>query len=219
MKNGWQIPLVALVLVVLFAAFIAKPMASAADIAAWVQGVGSLLAIGAAVWIYAKQYQDKKADDLAETRAFIQSIHTELSALWGGYSRNMRPKLQGDIQERGFIYHVFPASPDALLVYNSTVARVGKVDDAGLRELIVQSYARFRGMIYSLQLNNALVNDLAQFEILYRADDREKRLEQKIGVLRDYATQLKQGDADIEGLLTRLLPMMEKWLADHTVTN
>jgi hypothetical protein len=72
-------------------------------------------------------------------------------------------------------------------------------------------------MIYSLQLNNGLVNDLAQFEILYNAGDRDKRLEQKMDVLRDYAAQLKQRDADIEGLMVRLLPMMEKWLADHSL--
>jgi hypothetical protein len=124
MKNGWQLPLAALVLVVLFASFVAKPMASAADIAAWVQGIGSLFAIGAAVWIYAKQYQDKKADELADTRAFVQSIHTELSTLWTGYSLNSRAKLLGDIREKGFIYHVFPINPDALIVYNSTVAKI-----------------------------------------------------------------------------------------------
>jgi hypothetical protein len=49
MKDGWQAPLAALVVVILFAAFNAKTMQSAADIAAKVQGVGSLLAIIAAI--------------------------------------------------------------------------------------------------------------------------------------------------------------------------
>ena len=215
MKNGWQIPLAALVLVVLFAAFVAKPMTSAADIAAWVQGVGSLLAIGAAVWIYAKQYQDKKADDLAEIRAFVQSIHTELSTLWNGWTLNFRATLQADIKERGFIVHVFPMTPDALIVYNATAAKVGKVDDEALRELIVHTYARFRGMIYSVQLNNAKLDELTQFEIQYGAADRDQRLEQKVGLLRDYTAKLKDADADMEGLMTQALRMMEQWLADH----
>lgn len=215
--DQWQMPLLVIAGVVCVSAFCRYPADSSAAVAAWVQGVGSLLAVGTAVWLYAKQSQDKRAEDLAETRAFVQSIHTELSTLWNGYNLNFRAKLRDDIQEKGFLYHVFPISPDALIVYNSTVARVGKIDDTALRELIVQSYARFRGMIYSLQLNNGLVSDIAQFEILYNAADRDKRLEQKIAVLRDYATQIKQRDGEIDGVITRLLPTMEQWLADHPV--
>ncbi|CAM2193463.1 protein of unknown function [Paraburkholderia kururiensis] len=51
MKAGWEAPLAVLILVILAAAFNAKPVQSAADIAAWVQSVGSLLAIIAAIGI------------------------------------------------------------------------------------------------------------------------------------------------------------------------
>jgi hypothetical protein len=214
MRDGWQAPLTALVVVILFAAFNAKPIQSAADIAAWVQGVGSLVAIIAAVWIYAKQYQDKKNDALAETSAFVQSIHTEISTLWKGYSTNLRAHITG-LADGGFLELVAPLSPDAFVIYNKACEQVGKIDNADLRILIVQTYARFRGFIYSLQLNNGLVIDIAQFEIMYNAADREKRLEQKRDVLRDYGLKLKRADADIEKLMTRLLPLMEQWLADQ----
>lgn len=49
MKNDWQVPLLALVAVVLFAAFNGRRLETAADVAAWVQGVGSLAAIVSAV--------------------------------------------------------------------------------------------------------------------------------------------------------------------------
>jgi hypothetical protein len=215
--DRWQIPLLVIVGLVCIGAYYHRLAECSEAVAAWVQGLGSLLAIGAALWIYAKQNQDKRADDLAETYAFVQSIHTELSTLWMGYNLNSRAKLLEDIREKGFVYHVFPMNTDALIVYNSTVARIGKVDDAALRELIVQVYARFRGFIYSLQLNNGLVNDIAQFDILYNAADREKRLDQKRNVLRDYAVQLEQRDADIEKFIKQLLPLMGQWLADHRV--
>ncbi|MDW9242238.1 hypothetical protein C7S13_2000 [Burkholderia cepacia] len=63
MKARWLAPLAVFVVVILYVAFRAKPMQCAADIAAWVQGVGSLLAIIAAIGIYTKQYKDKQADD------------------------------------------------------------------------------------------------------------------------------------------------------------
>jgi hypothetical protein len=86
-----------------------------------------------------------------------------------------------------------------------------------LRELIVQSYARFRGLIYSIQFNNAKLDEFAQFEIMYNADDRDQRLIQKVGLLRDYTTNLKQAHAELEKLIVQLLPLMEQWLADHPV--
>ena len=188
--------------------------ASIADVAGIIQGVGSLAAVGAAVWIYAKQNQDKKDDALAETSAFVQSIHTEISTLWKGYSTNLRPHITG-LKDGGFLELVAPLNPDAFVIYNKACEQVGKIDNTDLRTLIVQTYARFRGFIYSLQLNNGLVIDIAQFEIIYDAADRDKRLEQKKFVLRDYGLKLKRADADIEKLMTQLLPLMEQWLADH----
>lgn len=213
---GWVIPFATLATLMLIAFLVRLTDTVKSEvIAAWVQGVGSLLAIGVAVWIYAKQYQEKRADELAETRAFVQSIHTELSTLWNDWNPTFRATLQAGIKEKGFIIHAFPITPDSLIVYNATAAKVGKLDDAALRELIVQTYARYRGMIYAVQLNNAKLDELTQFEIMYDAADRERRLIQKVGLLRDYTAKLKEADADIEKLMTQLLPSMEQWLAEH----
>ncbi|WP_321854184.1 hypothetical protein, partial [Paraburkholderia tropica] len=88
--------------------------------------------------------------------------------------------------------------------------------DDELREWIVQTYARMRGLIYSLQLNNGLVNELKQFEIFHNGPDKEARLEQLRTVLRDYATQVLQRDQAIAAGITKLIPMMKQWLASHT---
>jgi hypothetical protein len=114
--DRWQIPLLVTGVIFCVGAYCRYPADTSEAVAAWVQGLGSLLAIGAAVWIYAKQYHDKRTDELAETRAFVQSIHTELSPLWNDWNLNFKVALEASREERrGFIVHVFPITADSLI--------------------------------------------------------------------------------------------------------
>jgi hypothetical protein len=214
MKNGWQAPLAALVVIILFAAFNLRPVKEAADVAAWVQGVGSLLAIVAAVGIYARQYAEKKADDALETRAFVQAVHDEIATLWEGYSQNLRLRILG-LQQGQVLDAISPMNPDAFVIYNNASAQVGRIDDAALRTLIVTVYARARGFIYSIQMHNGLLIDFRQFETYYQGADRQARLNQRRDVVVRYAEGLRQIDAAIEALVTQCLAAAERWLAEH----
>jgi hypothetical protein len=216
MNNGWLAPFATLVIIILFGAFTAEPMSSAADIAAWVQGVGSLLAIAVAIWVYQKQNSDKKADDAAETRAFVQAVYDEITTIWRGYSLNLRPQILAiDVQQGHILNVIAPMNPDALVIYNNSSARVGKVDDDALRTLIVQVYARARGFIYSIQLNNGLVIELRQFEIAYQGQDKAERINGRVHGMAQYAAVLKQHDEALEGLVARLRSAAEQWLTNH----
>lgn len=156
MKSGWLMPLAVLAVIVLFGAFAAKPMQTASDIAAWVQGVGSLAAVAAAVWIYARQQAEKKADELAETVAFVLSIREEIQSTWTGYSADMRKRLHKTPDGQHF-EHLYPVSSDAFTIYNASPSMVGKIHDAELRRLIVVVYAEAKGLVSTFQLNNQLL--------------------------------------------------------------
>lgn len=211
MKDGWQMPLAALVIVILFAAFNAKPMASAADIAAWVQGVGSLVAIGAAVWIYAKQYADKRADDEAETVAFVQAMRHEIQVVWDEYEdiRNALHKTPAN----GFFSSVVPLGVDSLIVYSHTPDRVGKIDDEALRALIVRTYTGLRGHLNSLRQSNALIEDYEQFYTLHKGDDRLTLQDRKRLILQDYTFRLQKADLLLETLIKQFLADTAAWIS------
>jgi hypothetical protein len=214
MKNGWQAPLAALVVVILFAAFIAKPMQNAADIAAWVQGVGSLLAIAAAVWIYAKQYADKKADDDAETVAWVQAIRDEVDTVWREYCEVVGASIQG--VEEAAIYNMYtPEIASNLIVYPSNPTRIGKINDAALRKLIVTAYTGLRGHFNSLEVNNRLVMDVDQFQRTYWAADRETLRRRSYEILIDYAKALKASDNELKEKVHAMLIGIDAWLASH----
>ncbi|MFL9998256.1 hypothetical protein PQR34_43885 [Paraburkholderia sediminicola] len=214
MKDGWQAPLAALVVVILFAAFDAKPMQSAADIAAWVQGVGSLFAIIAAVWIYTKQYRDKKADDENETRAFVQAIRHEVETVWAEYCEAARPALHA-IKTGQYYDSMVPIAAYDLVTYNNSSARVGKIDDEALRASIVTVYTRLRSHLNSIQLNNSLVETLEQVSLTYHLNDREQQMGRRFNSMNSYAEALKKSDATLGNNIDTFLVSIDVWLASH----
>ncbi|MGG1947054.1 hypothetical protein AB1286_19930 [Trinickia sp. NRRL B-1857] len=214
MKNGWQAPLGALVLVVLFAAFMSRPINTASDIAAWVQGVGSLLAIIAAVWIYAKQYEDKKAADVAETRAFVEAIRDEVRATWAGYCIEIHPAVTA-LAPGKYFNMIYPVSTDGFSIYNNSAHMVGKIDDPQLRSLVVGTYVQARGLINSFLLNNAMLAEYKSLARAYGLPNRDAVLEAQLVNLQDYACKLKQIDEGVSEAVTALLTCIDQWLAEH----
>lgn len=214
MKDGWQAPLAALVVVILFAAFQAKPMQSAADIAAWVQGVGSLAAIIAAIWIYAKQYGDKKADDENETRAFVQAIRDEVETVWNDYSEQTGALLLAT--QAGHYYDVFvPILSDGLIIYQGSPARVGRIDDDELRKLIVTAYVGLTGHFNSIFVNNQMMAELEQMHSFSDVPNQAQRIANRKNALVAYADALKRNHNDLQGKVKALLAGSEAWLASH----
>lgn len=187
---------------------------SISDIAGIIQGIGSLAAVGAAVWIYARQYKDKKSDDQNETRAFVEAICEEVQAAWGGYCIEIHPALQAlpDGQHFGVIY---PILTETFTIYNNGASMVGKIDDPELRRMIVKTYALARSMISSFQLNNSMLTEYKQLSLLYRQPDRDAVLAAHANVLRSYAAKLKERDQWIDQAVAALLTRTNQWLASH----
>ncbi|MFM0288377.1 hypothetical protein [Paraburkholderia megapolitana] len=220
--DKWQIPLLVMVGVLCVGAYCRYPANTSEAVAAWVQAVGSVGAILVAVWVAYRQYEQTRqleqnrataqaASEAGETKAFVQSIRAEISTIWDGYDTGIRPTLRA-VPDGGIFDALVPVSTDAFVIYNGSSSRVGKVDDEELRKLIVMTYARARGFIYSLQLNNNLITAFKNFHLMYRGDDREQQLTHQKGVLANYATQLKQRDAELEQHVQTLLTRADSWL-------
>lgn len=174
--DGWQIPLATIAFVMGASAYLSHPADSSEAVAAWVQAVGSIGAILAAVWVSHKQYRDtheleaqraadNAAKDLAETVAFVQAIREELQSTWFGYSSDTRKRLLA-VQPSEFLDHFYPVSADAFTIYNGSSARVGKVPDAELRRLIVVVYAQAKGLVSSFQFNNELLREYSTISVI-----------------------------------------------------
>ncbi|MBC8726539.1 hypothetical protein F6X37_35035 [Paraburkholderia sp. 31.1] len=185
-----------------------------ADIAAWVQGMGSLLAIIAAISIYAKQYKDKQADDKNETRAFVEAIRDEVQAAWSSYCIEIHPWLQSLPDGEPFNV-TYPVLTERFTIYENGASIVGKIDDPELRRMIVKTYSLAMGLIASFQLNNSLLNERNQLWLLYQGPNRDDVLAAREKGLRDYAAKLKERDLWITEAVAALLLRTDQWLSSQ----
>jgi len=154
MKNGWQAPLAALLIIVCGALFAAYPVKSSSDVAAWVQAIGSVGAILTAVWVFQRQYQTNMDSDKAETRAFVQAIRAEIATVWHDYSGLAGKQLRA-VPPGGFYDFLMPSPARTLIVYTNSSARVGRIDNDKLRTMIVQVYSGLMGHFASMEQPHA----------------------------------------------------------------
>ncbi|MFM0647044.1 hypothetical protein PQR14_22190 [Paraburkholderia bryophila] len=188
--------------------------ASIADIVGIIQGIGSLAAVGAAVWIYAKQYRDKKADDENETRGFVQAIHDEIETVWNDYSEQTGVLLLST--QPGHHYDAFvPSISDGLIIYQGSPARVGKIDDDELRKLIVTAYVGLTGHFNSIFVNNQMMAELEQMHSSSDLPNQAQRIAKRKNALVAYAVALKRSHNDLQSKVKALLAASQAWLASH----
>lgn len=187
---------------------------SVSDIAGIIQGIGSLAAIGAAVWIYARQLQDKKTDDEEETRAFVQAIHIEVQRVWAEYKTLIRPSLKA-VNGGEYFAGIVPMSADILVTYNNGSARIGKIDDEELRASIATVYISMMNYLNSFHLNNRKVEELEHTNITYNSAHKSLEMERRLNALRKFAEDLKASDIALETEIEALLSSIDAWLSSH----
>jgi hypothetical protein len=199
--SEWMFPLATLVAIVFAALYVHYQPHKSSDVASWVQAIGSIAAIGGAIWIANRQYRDsvkleQQRQDAAEraaqreVEAFIQAVREEIGTLWDGFNMQVGPTLRS-LREGEPLDLIFPGSTEAFTIYHGNTAMVGKIGDAALRRQIVETYAIAHGVIYSLQLNNRMIGELEQVDIFYHQPDRDDVLRRKQQRLADYAPKMK----------------------------
>lgn len=219
--DGWQIPLGTIAGVIGASAYFYHPATSSEAVAAWVQAIGSIGAILAAVWVAHRQYEQTRqlelerakadaAKEQAETEAFVQAVVQELTTIWVGYEATIRPHLYA-VGENEFFNGIVPVGTDLFTIYNNASPRVGKVKDEELRRLIVQTYARAKGFVYSLIRNNEMVTEMADLALAMTDETFQRYVADKKGALVRYAVQLKRNDEELERLLRDLTARANMW--------
>lgn len=183
-------------------------------IAAWVQGIGSLLAIIAAVAIYWRQVQDKKADDAAQITAFVQAIRHEIYTLWNRHVVRVGTTLTslGDGELCGVL---IPTTPNSMVIYDHSPAMIGRIDAGALRDAIVMVYALFREYLSDIEMNNTLLAELDRFRATYRDPDVIQQMDRRRFALGVLAGGMKRGFITLQNDVPDLLVRIDAWLANH----
>ncbi|WP_061939465.1 hypothetical protein [Collimonas pratensis] len=177
--------------------FHTHPLTKAADFPAWVQAIGSIVAIFAAIGIsYTQQRNAIKRESrkvIDENLYTVKSIRDELAVLSEGFElhvgKEIRSLKRGDI----LLIEWNPAERP-FVVYEACASQLGKIDDDRLRKNIIYAFAQARGLVLSIRTNTRLIErlDAAQASPIVPGDERRQ---QSIDVcedgLKSYAMRIK----------------------------
>ncbi|MDH1522188.1 hypothetical protein [Achromobacter mucicolens] len=130
--------------------------------AGWMQAIGSIAAIGAAIWISSNQHRTSEKREARQradaTRNYLSATRAELSVLWSTYNLRVGDRLtQHNPTE--LLDLIWPIDHDPFVVYNSNGQMLAGIDDDALRTMLIQTYALGRGLISTWRMHNSLLQD------------------------------------------------------------
>lgn len=142
------------------------------DWAAWVQAVGSIAAILAAValaWYQNETMLEReRLKDLAELSGLLLSIKDEICMNFEMAQKMVGDELESTADGTGF-FAVFPVEVDPFNIYNSLSHRLPIITDEILRRQIIKTYGVAKGAIGTFLQNNELVT---KWEAVQRAANK-----------------------------------------------
>lgn len=196
--------------------FVLFPSMQSSDTAAWVQAVGSVVAIGVAVWLPHRQHKQdlerEKQREQEEVRSMLNSLRDEMSNLWDAFETKIGQDLANSQAGTAFEYF-WPAPDRPFVIYDACVDRVGKIQDDRLRQLIIITYARAMGLVYSFKMNNLLVEKHERASTLANQTMRTADMTaamQAHTVLRKYGDGLRSSRMEVKAHVEALLEAMPK---------
>ncbi|MBR7996700.1 hypothetical protein KDX08_30060 [Burkholderia cenocepacia] len=141
--------------------------------AAWAQAIGSVAAIAGAAWVSAGEARRAKAADVAETRAFVDAIYTELQVMHGIFRADVINPLRAlaEVQQQPALSLPDPIRQSVFVVYPNNAARVGKIDDEALRTLIVKTYDRAAQILHAMSILHTITREHSAATVTVDAHD------------------------------------------------
>lgn len=133
---------------------------SKSDWASWVQAVGSIAAIGAAILVSYIQNKNSENRELRHQReeidGLLRSIRCEVQVLTSVADAHAGNTLRSLQPGQGFLV-TFPISDNPFKIYDALAPRLGVISSNEIRIQIVKAYALANSMTTSFKLNNAMV--------------------------------------------------------------
>ncbi|MDN2710630.1 hypothetical protein O0880_14490 [Janthinobacterium sp. SUN118] len=138
---------------------------------AWVQAVGSIVAIFTAIWIpwhqqrLAAQSAERTATN--EMRALLELLELELLMNFEALQTTVGPMLEADEQNGAFLAE-YPVPANPVEIFNALLPKIGIVQPAELRTQIVRASNACGGLAMNFSYNNRLASAWNQLNMQAR---------------------------------------------------
>ncbi len=148
--------------------------------------IGGLLAL-AGSWIATRiQINTKNKDNKKIEKRFIRSIFIEIESVYSRYQ-----ELSHTIREESdFLKYSISINEDYFPVYHNNVGYLGLIENNELRNNIISFYTQAKGLIDTLRVNNALLDDLKNATY----QNQEEVKVDTISTLQKYLSSIKTED-------------------------
>ena len=161
-KSKVRVSLIAFAIFIIAGSCLTYVFRTAKDLAAWVQAIGSIAAILAAIavaWYQAEVTRERDRQDReADLRGLLLSVRDELFV-----NLTMAHEIVGkELEETapGTIYFgIFPVPEDPFVIFNSLSHKLPMITNERLRLQIIKTYAIAKGVAQTFRFNNTLLSN------------------------------------------------------------
>lgn len=175
-------------------------------------GMTGYFTLKAAAKSHANALNVQQENQKKVVRAFLQAVHDEIETLWDTYQEGIGVQLESLQDGHGLLFY-YPVTQEYFTVYNGNAFLIGHVEDADLRKLIVQVYAKARGLIDSYRMNNDMLGKLEYWSNLHKETGNkvyEQNAQGQFAAMQAYAAKLKKSHKELKDLSGQLLRTLRK---------
>jgi hypothetical protein len=165
--------------------------------------LGGYYTRGVARQSFENQMAQQRAEQERIIAGVLQALYEELGALWEVYMREVGQKLEELAENQIFGYTVPLTQQDYFTIFNNNSAYIGHIPDPELRQLIVRTYMRAKGVLDSLRMHNQLNDDFEQVQRL------ALNAPFAYGNLLKYTNKLKENHCDTKALVETTMAKIE----------
>ena len=105
--------------------------------------------------------KDKIKSD--KMQAFYQSIYTEIKTIWEAYMSKLGRDIE-NLKDEEPLDSYYPLTENEFPIYMSNLHLIGDIADSKIRELIVRTYAKGRGIVDSIRMNNQILREYTTWD-------------------------------------------------------
>lgn len=173
-----------------------KGLASS-EAAGWMQAIGSVLAIGIAIWVpYWQQEQARRQAAEAEAnqvQQLLRSLLDEMLVVSANFEKRNGKLLLETPDGDGF-YYIIPLIDHPFPIYEASVGRLGEIPSDALRKRVITGYGHAMGFVSSVRFNNSLIQRFEQAFYLASVNSDQAHqdfVDMHRAMLADYCKSLK----------------------------
>lgn len=143
-----------------FAIVIRSNGIASSEAAGWIQAIGSVAAIFAAIWISSDQMRQQVAKEararMENELAFLQSIQVEFEIAVVN-TRADFGKCMRELNEGEPILSIYPVAESPFKIFDAQISNLSFVRDPALKTKIVRGYLNAMSLVQTIRMNNLLV--------------------------------------------------------------